>query len=88
MRVYSDILRESLHDVVLMTTSRLVAELSRPELPSNEPITRPPHRTALDQLTGAVGGHRAALALTPGSGRRPLVVGHTDMLSLAQPAAR
>jgi hypothetical protein len=80
LKVYSDILRESLHDVVLMITSRLVAELTRPELPSNaDPEVAA--QAALDQLTAAIGGHKAALSLTPGRGRRPLVVGHTDMLS-------
>ena len=41
LRVYSDILRESLHDVVTMTTSRLVAEVSRPQRPTNEPFETP-----------------------------------------------
>ena len=44
LKVYSDILRESLNDVATMTTSRLVAEVSRPQRPTNEPLTRPPRR--------------------------------------------
>ena len=40
LRLYSDILRESLNDVVTMMTSRLVAEVSRYQRPVNEQIGR------------------------------------------------
>ena len=79
LRVYSDILRESLHDVVTVTTSRLVAEVSRPQRPPNEPLETAAG-TALNQLMGAIGGHRAALAVTTG-GREALTVGHTELLA-------
>jgi hypothetical protein len=38
LRVYADILRESLNDVLTTSTSRIVAELSRRHAPVNEPI--------------------------------------------------
>jgi hypothetical protein len=80
LRLYSDILRESLSDVVAMATSRLVAEVSRPQRPSNEP-PETTAQTALDQLTAAVGGHRGAMTVTTADGRQVLAVGHTELLS-------
>ena len=58
LRLYSDILRESLSDVVTMTTSRLVAEVSRPQRPPNEPLETTA-QIALDQLTAVVGASEA-----------------------------
>jgi hypothetical protein len=80
LRVYSDVFREALSDVVTMTTSRLVAEVSRPHRPTNEPLETAA-QTALDQLTSAIGGHRGALAMTTTGGRQTLAVGHTDLLA-------
>ena len=85
LRLYSDILRESLNDVVTMMTSRLVAEVSRYQRPVNEP----PDTTAqiaLDQLTAAVGGHRSVMTMTTEGGRQVLSVGHSELfLSPDQP---
>jgi hypothetical protein len=78
LRLYSDILRESLSDVVTMMTSRLVAEVSRPQRPSNEP-PETTAQTALDQLTAAVSGHRGAMTVTTVGGRQLLAVGHADL---------
>jgi hypothetical protein len=82
LRVYSDILRESLSDVVMITTSRFVADVSRAPRPSNE---RPENvaRTALDQLMHIIGGQRGALALTAVGGKRTLAVGEADLLESA-----
>jgi hypothetical protein len=78
LRLYSDILRESLNDVVTMMTSRLVAEVSRPRRPANEPLEITA-QTALDQLTASVGGHRGALMVTTVGGKQLLEVGHADL---------
>jgi hypothetical protein len=79
LRVYSDILRESLNDAAAMATSRLVVEVSRPQRPTNEP-PETSGQIALDQLMDAVGAARGGLALT-GGGRPVLVVGLTDLLA-------
>ena len=39
LRVYTDILRESLNDVLTTITSRIMAELSRRQVPQNEPVS-------------------------------------------------
>jgi hypothetical protein len=79
LRVYSDILRESLNDAAAMATSRLVVEVSRPQRPTDEP-PETSGQIALDQLMDAVGAARGGLALT-GGGRPVLVVGLTDLLA-------
>jgi hypothetical protein len=80
LRLYSDILRESLGDVVSMATSRLVAEVSRPQRPVNEsPETAA--QAALEQLTAAVGGHRSGLTVTTLAGRQLLAVGQMDLFA-------
>ena len=78
LRLYSDILRESLCDVVTMTTSRLVAEVSRPQRPVNE-SAEVAAQTVLDQLTAAVGAQRGAMTVTTADGRQVLTVGHPDL---------
>ena len=87
LRVYSDILRESLNDVATMTTGRLVADVSRPERPANEPAEEGA-QTALDQLMGAVGAIKGALALTTAGGRNALAVGDAELLASPDAAAR
>ena len=85
LRLYSDILRESLSDVVTMMTSRLVAEVSRYQRPPNEPLETTA-QIALDQLTAAVGGHRGAMIVTAAGGRQVVGVGHSELFSSpAQP---
>jgi outer membrane lipoprotein SlyB len=80
LRVYADILRESLNDVLTTIISRIVAELSRRHVPSNEPVSTAA-QAALGQLTTAVGGRQGALVVTTASGRQALAVGSTDLLS-------
>ena len=80
LRLYSDILRESLSNVVMVTTSRLVAEVSRSTRSTNEP-RESQAQTVLDQLTNAMSSQRGALALTTSSGRHALAVGDSDLLS-------
>lgn len=79
LRVYSDILREALNDAAAMITTRLVADVSRPQRPTNEP-PETSGQIALDQLMDAAGATRGALVLA-GGGRPVLTVGTTDLLS-------
>ena len=80
LRVYADILRESLDDVLMMTTSRLVAEVGRRQIGQTDSIESAVV-AALSQLTTAVSGRHSALALTTGIGRQLLAVGSMDLLS-------
>jgi hypothetical protein len=80
LRVYTDILRESLNDVLTTSTSRIVAELSRRQAPVNEPVGTAAH-TALDRLSTAVGARQAGLLVTTTAGRQALAVGNGDLLS-------
>jgi hypothetical protein len=79
LRLYSDILREALNDTAATLTTRLVAEVSHPQRPTNEPAETS-GQIALEQLMDAVGAARGALALTVG-GRPMLTLGVTDLLS-------
>jgi hypothetical protein len=80
LRVYADILRESLNDVLATSTSRIVAELSRRHAPVNEPVGTAA-QNALDRLATAVGARQAGLLVTTTTGRQALAVGNTDLLS-------
>jgi hypothetical protein len=80
LRVYVDILRESLNDVLATNTSRIVAELSRRQTSLNEPIGISA-QAALEKLSTAVGARQSALLVTTGTGRQALSVGHADLLS-------
>jgi outer membrane lipoprotein SlyB len=80
LRVYTDILRESLNDVLTTITSRIVAELSRRHIPQNEPVSTAA-QAALGQLTAAVGARQAALVVTTTTGRQALAVGNADLLT-------
>ena len=64
-----------------MMTSRLVAEVSRPQRPSHEPLETTA-QMALDQLTTVVSGHRGAMTVTIAGGRQVMVVGHADLFLL------
>jgi hypothetical protein len=80
LRVYTDILRESLNDVLTTSISRIVAELSRRQAPVNEPVgTVAQH--ALERLSTAVGARQAGLLVTTTAGRQALAVGNGDLLS-------
>jgi hypothetical protein len=81
LKVYSDILRESLNDVVSATSSRLGAELARAHRSSSE-SPEATAQAAFYQLMTAVGGQQGALALTMPSGQQMIVVGDTDLLAL------
>jgi outer membrane lipoprotein SlyB len=80
LRVYTDILRESLNDVLTTSTSRIVAELSRRHAPTNEPVGTVA-QAALDRLATAVGARQAGLLVTTTTGRQALAVGNGDLLS-------
>jgi hypothetical protein len=76
LTLYSDMLRESLNEVIATATNRLVAGVTRQQ-PLNEPI-EDAAQAALGQLTAAVTGYEAALVVTAG-GRQALAVGNTDL---------
>jgi hypothetical protein len=80
LRVYADILRESLNDVLTTSTSRIVAELSRRHAPVNEPLGAAA-QAALDRLSTAVGARQAGLLVTTTAGRQALAAGNGDLLS-------
>jgi hypothetical protein len=80
LRVYTDILRESLNDVLTTSISRIVAELSRRQAPVNEPIGAMA-LAALERLSTAVGARQAGLLVTTTAGRQALAVGNGDLLS-------
>jgi hypothetical protein len=80
LRVYSDILRESLNDVLTTSLNRIVAELSRRHAPVNEPIGTAAF-AALERLSTAVGARQAGLLVTTTTGRQALAIGNGDLLS-------
>jgi hypothetical protein len=80
LRVYADILRESLNDVLATSTSRIVAELSRRHVALNEPVGTAA-QTALEKLSTAVGARQSALLVTTTTGRQALALGNADLLS-------
>jgi hypothetical protein len=80
LRVYADILRESLNDVLTTNTSRIVAELSRRQASLNEPIGTSA-QAALEKLSNAVGARQSALLVTTATGRQALAAGSGDLLS-------
>ena len=86
LRVYADILRESLNEVVSAVASRLVAEVSR-SAPSGEPVASLAE-VALGQLTSSVGGLHGAMVITVATGRDSIAVGHRDLLASAEQARR
>jgi hypothetical protein len=80
LRVYADILRESLNDVLTTSISRIAAELSRRHAALNEPIGTSAQAT-LEKLSTAVGARHSALLVTTAAGRQALAVGNGDLLS-------
>lgn len=79
LRVYTDILRESLNEVLTTSTSRIVAELSR--RPAVNEAVGNAAQAALERLSTAVGARQGALLVTTATGRQALAVGNTDLLS-------
>lgn len=84
LTVYSDMLRESLNDVIATTTNRLVAAVTR-HFSSKEPMEAAA-RAILGELTAAVSGEEGALVVTT-KGRTALSVGNTDLLPEFEPHA-
>jgi hypothetical protein len=80
LRVYSDILRESLDDVLTTALSRIVAGVARRQLPAGQSIDVAV-QTSIGQIAAAVGANQSALALTTPGGQQALAVGNTDLLS-------
>jgi len=80
LRVYSDILRESLNDVLTTAVGRVAADVGRRPLAPHEPIDNAV-QIALGHLTTVVGGREAAMAFTTSLGRQLLVSGHAELLS-------
>jgi hypothetical protein len=80
LRVYSDILRESLNDVLTTAIGRIAADVGRRPLTPSEPLENAV-QTALGQLAAAVGGRQAAMSLATSVGRQLLAVGNADLLS-------
>jgi hypothetical protein len=85
LRVYSDMLRESLNDVLSATTNRVVAEVARRPTTPAEPIDTAV-RQALDQLTRTIGARQAALILATPAGRQTLAIGSAELVSTADQA--
>ncbi len=84
LTLYSDMLRESLNDVIRATTNRLVAAVTRQQ-PLDDQIEGAAE-AALMELTAAVGGYEAGLVVTAG-GRQALAVGNTDLfMALERPS--
>lgn len=80
LALYSDMLRESLNDVLAATTRRAVAGVPRHQLPPTEPLDGAAD-AALGQLAAIVGGRQAALVVAAGAGAQTLAVGNTDLLA-------
>jgi hypothetical protein len=80
LRVYSDILRESLNEVLTTAVGRIVADVGRRPLAPSEPLEHAV-QTALGHLSAAVGGRQAAVVLTTSLGRHLLTVGNADLLT-------
>jgi hypothetical protein len=80
LTLYSDMLRESLDKVLATTTNRMMAELTGPALPANEPLEETA-QIALRRLAAAVGGSQAALVVTTAARGQVLAVGETGLLS-------
>jgi hypothetical protein len=87
LALYSDILRELLTEVLVRETGRVIGEMRRQELSSNQPL-QAAAQPALEELMAAVRGTQSALAMdTFGSGRT-LAIGDTDLLSNADQPRR
>jgi outer membrane lipoprotein SlyB len=80
LRVYADILRESLNEVLTTSSGRIVAELTRRQAPVNEPVGTAA-QAALEKLATAVGARQSGLLVTTTAGRQALAVGNADLLS-------
>jgi hypothetical protein len=80
LRVYSDILRESLNDVLTTVISRVAADVGRRPLAPHEPIDNAA-QIALGHVTTAVGGRQAAMVFATSLGRQLLGSGHAELLS-------
>jgi hypothetical protein len=79
LSLYSDMLRESLNEILTTTTNRVVAAVTQHQFQSNESLEEAAH-TVVGQLAAAVGSHRAALVVTTTAGEQLLAIGNTDLL--------
>jgi hypothetical protein len=79
LRLYSEILREALNDVILAATNRLIATATRQQRSQNGSIEAVA-QTILGELTLAVGGQDAALIVTLATGRQVLTLGGADLV--------
>jgi hypothetical protein len=79
LSLYSDMLRESLNEILTTTTNRVVAAVTQHQFQSNEALEEATH-TVLGQLAAAVGSHQAALLVTTSAGEQLLAIGNTDLL--------
>jgi hypothetical protein len=78
LTVYSDMLRESLDDVIATTTGRVVAAVTR-QLPLKEQLEEGA-AAILGELTAALGGHHGALVAKTAAGGQALAIGDTNLL--------
>lgn len=80
LRVYADLLREALNDVLTIVINRIVAELSRRPSSPNEAVGTLA-QMALERLTTAVGARQAAMHVESTTDRQALTLGDADLLS-------
>jgi hypothetical protein len=80
LRVYSDMLRESLNDVLSTTTNRIVAEVSRRPTTAHESIDSA-IRQALEHLTSAVSARQSGLILATPAGRQTMAIGNAELVA-------
>ena len=79
MSLYSDMLRESLNEILTTTTNRVVAAVTQHQFQSNESLEEATH-TVVGELAAAVGSHQAALMVTTTAGEQLMAIGNTDLL--------
>src|SRR4029434_966137 len=69
LSLYSDMLRESLNEILTTTTNRVVAAVTQHQFQSNESLEEAAH-TVVGQLAAAVGSHRAARVVSTTAGEQ------------------
>jgi hypothetical protein len=79
LTLYSDMLRESLHELLAATTNRVIAELTPPRLPLEEPL-EDAARKLLGRLTAVLGASQGALVVSPATGPEILSIGDRNLL--------
>jgi hypothetical protein len=79
LSLYSDMLRESLNEILTTATNRVVAAVTQHQFQSNGSLEEATH-TVVGQLAAALGSHQAALVVTTTAGEQLLAIGNTDLL--------